>query len=189
MPRGLVRKRGLTRDTLLLIASLGALTIAATSPYFLHKIARQYFKERSRERIRARARKLRELEKRKLIRFKELGNGTVRIELTHQGKILVRQYNLEDIKLTKPARWDGQWRILIYDIPADQRRASNAFREKLKQLGLFPLQRSVWVSPYECLPEIEFLASVFEIDIDRCIYYFLAKNIPREEEVRKFFFG
>lgn len=122
-----------------------------------------------------------------MIGFKELGNGSVRIELTHQGKKLIRIYNLENIKIKTPKHWDGQWRILIYDIPARQKKASNAFREKVKQLGLYPIQKSVWGSPYECLPEIEFLATVFDIDIDRCICYFHAKNIPREKEITKFF--
>ena len=188
MARGLVRKDTLTKNTLLRIIALGAITIAAsTSPYFLHYAAKTYFKDRAQKAIRARAKKLRELEKRKLISFKELGNGTVRIELAHHGKTLVRMYTLETMQLEKPKQWDRRWRILLYDIPAPQRRASNAFREKVRHLGLFPLQRSVWVSPYECLAEIEFLATIFEIDMDRCIGYFNSQNIPREKEVRKFF--
>lgn len=149
--------------------------------------AKGFFGEKIEGAIRARAKKLREMEKRKLIEFKELGGGTVRIEIAHRGKKLVRIYELEEIAIKKPRRWDGQWRIIFYDIPAGQKRASNAFREKLKQLGLFLLQQSVWVSPYECTAEIEFLATVFEINIDNCICYLLAKNIPREKEVRKFF--
>lgn len=190
MPRGFIKRNNLTKETLLLLAAMGILTIATgTSPYFLHKLAKEYFKDRIHRMIRARARKLRELEKRKLISFKELGSGMVRIELTYQGKNLVRLYDLEKMKLQKPKKWDGQWRIIIYDIPTFHRKASNAFRLKLKQLGLFALQKSVWVSPYECLPEIEFLATVFDINIDRHIYYFLAKNVPREKEIKEFFFS
>jgi DNA-binding transcriptional regulator PaaX len=188
MARGFVRKNNLTKETLLKIAAIGALTLAvSTSPYFLHRLVNAYFKDKTGKARRARAKKLREMEKHKLINFKELGNGTVRIELSHKGKNLVRQYNLENMKLQKPKHWDGQWRIVIYDIPTHQKRASNAFRQKLRQLGLFPIQRSVWVSPYECLSEIEFLATVFDIDIDRCVCYFLAKNIPREKEIKEFF--
>ena len=188
MARGFIKSGGLTKDTLLKIAAFGAITIVvATSPYFLHQVAKRFFGEKIEKAMRARARKLREMEKKKLIEFKELGNGTVRIELAHRGKKLLRIYNLEEIAIKKPKRWDGQWRILIYDIPTRQKQASNAFREKLKQLGLFPLQRSVWVSPYECMAEIEFLTTVFEIDINNCICYFIAKNIPHEKEVRDSF--
>jgi len=188
MPRGYLRKNNFTKDTLLRIAEVGVVTLAAsTSPFVLHALVRAYFKDRSRKIARARAKKLRELEQHKLISFKELDNGAVRIELTHQGKNLIRTYNLEEMKLNIPKQWDGEWRILIYDIPTPQKKASNAFREKLKQLGLFAIQRSVWVSPYECLSEIEFLATVFDIDIDRCICYFHARNIPRENDIKKFF--
>ncbi|MBI4095062.1 MAG: hypothetical protein HY435_02625 [Candidatus Liptonbacteria bacterium] len=186
--RRLLTKTTFTKDTLLRIAAIGILTIAAgTSPYFLHRIVKTYFKDKVRKMQRARAKKLRELERRKLVRIEELPDGKVRIELTHRGKQLVRTYDLEHMKLTAPKRWDGSWKVVIYDIPASQKKASNAFREKLKQLGLFPLQRSVWISPYDCLREIEFLATVFEIDMDKCICYFSTKDVPREKEMRKFF--
>jgi len=187
MARGIITKRGLTRDVLLGLATVGVMIIAGGSPYFYRQAVRKLFKETSKKLARARARKIAELQKRKLISFQELGNGTVRVELTHQGKKLVRLYNLEDMKLKVPKRWDGWWRIVMYDIPTGQKRASNAFREKIRSLGLYQLQRSVWVSPYECLAEIEFLCTVFEINIDNCVYYFRAKEIPLEREIRASF--
>ncbi|MBI4087689.1 MAG: hypothetical protein HY434_02560 [Candidatus Liptonbacteria bacterium] len=189
MPRGFITKRdNLTKDTLVRLAKIGVIVIAAsTSPYFLQRLVSRYFQDKIAKVARARAKKLRELEKRKLVSFKELGGGSVRIELTRLGKELVRIYDLENMTLKKPKSWDKKWRIIIYDIPVSQRRASQALSKKFRQLGLFPLQRSVWVSPHECLEEIEFIATVFEIDMDRCICYFRTRNIPREKEVRKFF--
>jgi len=188
MAKSFSKKYGLTRDTLLKIAAAGGFIIAAgSSPYFLHAIARQFFKETVKKTIRARAKKLREMEKRKLISFQELGGGKVRIKLAHHGKTLVRLYNLEDMKLKIPKKWDASWRIIMYDIPSSKRKASDAFREKLTQLGLYKLQKSVWVSPYECLSEIEFLCAVFEINIDNCVLYFKTKEIPKEAEIKKNF--
>ena len=189
MPKGFIIKRNnLTKDTLRKIATAGVIVVAATtSPYFLSHVIEHYFHDRSKKAAQARARKLYELKRRKLLSFKELGAGKVHIELSHYGKKLVRRYDLEDMRLQKPKRWDGWWRMIIYDIPTSQRRASNAFREKVKTLGLYPLQRSVWISPYECLSEIEFLATVFEINIDDCICYLKLKTIPRETEIKKFF--
>jgi|SRR3989344_2980741 len=189
MARGLLtRGNNLTKDTLLRIARGGIFVIAAvTSPYFLHTIVKSYFKDKTLKNARARARKLRELEKRNLIKFQEDKNGMIRMELTYQGKHVVHTYNLEEMKLQKPKKWDGQWRVLIYDIPKSQKKASNAFREKIRQLGLFPLQKSVWVSPYECFSEIEFLAIVFNINLKECILYFRTNEIPKLEELKKFF--
>lgn len=188
MARGILLKNNLTKDTLLKLAVFGLVTVAAaTSPYFIHRIVKQYFKEKTKEMSVRRSRKLRELQKRKLIEFKELSDGTIKITLSHLGKNLVRQYKLEGMKIKKPKRWDGMWRVIIYDIPQKQRKASNAFRMKIRELGLYQLQKSVWVSPYECLAETEFLCSVFDINIDECIYYFKTKEIPQEKEIKKFF--
>lgn len=188
MAKGMVLKNNLTKDTILKIAMAGAFIITAVaSPYFIHKIAGQYFKDKSKETARKRARKLRELQKRKLVEFEELPDGTIKIVLSYLGKNLVRQYKLEEMIIKKPKKWDSYWRIIIYDIPNNQRKASNAFSKKLKDLNLRPLQKSVWIFPYECLPEIEFICTVFEIDMDKYVSYFRTKEIPKEKEFKKFF--
>ncbi len=179
---------GLTKNTLIRLALGKIFMVAATtSPYFLHTLVKQYFNDKTLKASRARAKKLRELEKRNLIKFQQTDNGTIHLELTHQGRHIVRLYNLETMKLKKPKEWDGKWRILIYDIPKIQKGASNAFRTKIRQLGLFPLQKSVWVSPYECLPEIEFLAVVFNINFEKCISYFRTAEIPKTAQIKEFF--
>ncbi|MDP3901441.1 MAG: hypothetical protein Q8Q37_00485 [bacterium] len=188
MARGFLLKNNFTKDTLLRIATVGVFILAAsTSPYFFHEIVREYFKEKNGVAIRKRVRSLKNLERRKLISFKELTNGTVKIIILHRGRELIRQYNLEDMKLRKPNKWDKKWRLIIYDIPVKQKRASDAFRAKMKNLGLYQLQKSIWVSPYECLSEIEFLCSVFNINMNECVFYFSTNEIPKKQEIEKFF--
>ena len=187
MARGFSKAANLTKETLLFIAKAGLIMVAASSPYFLHSVAKNFFNDALPKMIRARARKLQELKKRKLISFRQLATGEVRIELSKDGHKLIRQYNLATMTIKKPAKWDGKWRIIIYDIPQYKRQASNAFREKLRDLGLFKIQKSVWVSAYDSLPELEFLCSVFEIDMDNCVHYFHTSEIPMEREVRKHF--
>jgi hypothetical protein len=188
MARGIILKNNFTKETLLKIAGFGAFMIMASfSPQFASQIVYQYFKDKSRELARKRARKIKELQKRKLIEFRELSNGKIRVVLSHRGKLLVRQYKLGELAIKRPPKWDRYWRIIIYDIPHAKRKASNAFREKLRSLGLYQLQKSVWVSPCECLPEIEFLCSVFDIDMDRYVFYFKTKEIPLEGLIKKFF--
>ncbi len=188
MPRGFLVKNNFTKETILKIATITTISvIVASSPFLLNQIVKQYFKDKSIETKRKRAKKLRELQKRKLIEFKELAGGEVKIVLSHNGKQLVRQYKLDDIKIKKPVKWDGYWRVLIYDIPSSQRKASNAFSKKLKDLNLRPLQKSVWIFPYECFPEIEFICTVFEIDMNKYVSYFRTKEIPKEKEFKKFF--
>lgn len=187
MAKGFLKQRGLTRDILLRLADVGLFTIAATSPYFLYRLAQKYFAKVTDDAAKKIARRLREMERKKLVEIKELPNGEARVVIAHRGKTLVRQYRLEEMKLKKPARWDRKWRLVIYDIPDYHRRASDAFRERLRSMGLFRLQKSVWISPYECLEEIEFLCAVFEIDIDACVCYLRLEAIPREKEIKEFF--
>ena len=41
---------------------------------------------------------------------------------------------------------DGQWRLALADIPSNPYRPNaDQFREKVKRMGLYPLQRTVWV--------------------------------------------
>jgi len=176
------------KDTILKIAEGGAfILVSITSPYFLTQFAKSYFKEKSKKAIYAQVRRLKELEKKKIISFKELGNGKIKIEITHKGKLLVREYNIDNLKLNKPKIWDKKWRIIIYDIPHHHKKARDAFRFKIKQLGLYPIQKSVWVSPYDCLPEIEFLCTIFDIDMNNYVYQIMTNKIPKEREAKKWF--
>ncbi len=178
----------LTKDTLLKLALGGAfILVSISSPYFLNQVAKNYFKEKSKKAAYARAKRLGELEKKKIISFKESSNNKIKIELTHKGKLLVREYNLDNLKLNKPKVWDKKWRIFMYDIPDYHKKARDAFRFKIKQLGLYPLQKSVWISPYDCTPEIEFLCAVFDIDINSHVYQLTTTQIPKEREVKKWF--
>ena len=187
MSRGFSKSENLTKNTLLAIAAIGIVFVAPGMAPLLRGLARNQFGDKSKAAVAARARRLRELQKRKLIKFTELGGGGVEIELTHLGKKIVRIYDLDKIRLVKPKDWDGKWRVLMYDIPKSKKKASDAFRGKIKQLGLFPLQKSVWVSAYDCFSELEFLATVFDLALDKHIHYFTTKEIPRESEIKDFF--
>ncbi|MBI4008672.1 transcriptional regulator PaaX, partial [Candidatus Roizmanbacteria bacterium] len=43
-------------------------------------------------------------------------------------------------------KWDGKWRIVIFDIPEVNKRIRQVLRETLKVLEFWPLQKSVWIS-------------------------------------------
>jgi hypothetical protein len=175
-------KTSSTKEILLTLAKVGCFVVAASSPYFLHNVIRTYLKVRSRKAAYYKARKLRELKMRKLISFKELADSLARIELTQNGKQIVYQYKLDEMKLRRPAKWDGAWRLVIYDIPNFNKKARDVFRLRLKFLGLYSLQKSVWISPYDCWNEIEFLCTVFNININRCLIYLKLNNLPEELE-------
>ena len=47
-------------------------------------------------------------------------------------------------------KWDGKWRIVIWDVPEKRRVARDLLRNKLKYLGFQQLQKSVWVTKKNC---------------------------------------
>lgn len=179
---------GLTKDTLLKIAEVGLFVVAATSsPYFLHRLAKNYFKDKSIKEIRRRSRALKDLNRKRIIDFKELEDGSIKIVISQAGKNVIRQYKLDDMKIAKPKKWDDQWRIVIYDIPQKFRKSSDAFRRKIRELGMYQLQKSIWVYPYECIKELDFLCAIYGIPLDDCILYFKTKELPKEKEIKDFF--
>lgn len=175
----------LTKEILLKLAQVGCFIVATSSPYFGHYVVQKYFNDKIKTLAQKRARKLKELQNKNLINFLELPDGSIKIELSHLGKNFIRHYKLEELKINKPRKWDKKWRLVIYDIPHQNKKARDAFRKKIKDLGLYRLQKSVWVSPYDCLAEIEFLCTVFDIDINRNIIYFETPKLPNEQDLKK----
>ena len=48
----------------------------------------------------------------------------------------------------KKRKWDGRWRMIIFDVPEKKRRYRDYLRQMLKTLGFKELQKSTWVTPY-----------------------------------------
>lgn len=47
-------------------------------------------------------------------------------------------------------KWDGRWRLVVWDIPERRRQARDLLRFKLKQLGFKQWQQSIWASKVNC---------------------------------------
>lgn len=48
-------------------------------------------------------------------------------------------------------KWDGKWRLVMFDIPEKRRQARDLLRSKLKQWGFMHWQKSVWASKKNCV--------------------------------------
>jgi len=104
------------------------------------------------------------LKRKKFIKIIRGKDGKFKIKLTNKGRKRVLQLSIETVSIVKPEKWDGKWRIVIFDIPMKFNQARHALRRKIKELGLKQLQRSVWVFPYDCEDEILFVAEAFEVE-------------------------
>lgn len=119
------------------------------------------------------------LNNKKLIYLKEVNNVTT-IFLTEKGKKRAIKHSLENLEIKKPKKWDKKWRIVVFDIPDKFKVSRNCFKKKLDELGFFMIQKSVYLHPYECFDEIEFIRTLYGIRV--FVKYVLAEDI---EEVRQ----
>jgi len=111
------------------------------------------------------------------------------LELTKKGKKCFGNSKLNDVTISVPSKWDEQWRFVFFDIPEKRRSFRDVLRSKLKRLGFFQFQKSVWIYPFECEKEVRFLCEYFgitpytmtftaKIDNDRILRrYFLNEGI------------
>ena len=89
------------------------------------------------------------------------------IELIDDKELIIRLTDMgrdkilwEKIKNSNE-KWDGKWRVVIWDIPEKRRVARDLLRYKLKQLGFERLQKSVWACQKNCTKELrEFIRKV-----------------------------
>ncbi|MDE2001824.1 MAG: CRISPR-associated endonuclease Cas2 [Patescibacteria group bacterium] len=99
----------------------------------------------------------------KLIHMKELADGRLEITLSDRGKKRALTYQLDEIRIQSPGSWDGRWRLVMFDIPKSKKNIRNPFRFHLKKMGFYQYQKSVFVHPFPCKDEIEFLIEMYGI--------------------------
>ena len=83
--------------------------------------------------------------------------------LTSKGEKKLQHIFIDEVIIKASERWDGKWRLVMYDLPIRFKKARNAFRWKLKDLGFFQFQKSAWIYPYPCEGEVLFVADFFGV--------------------------
>lgn len=109
----------------------------------------------------------------------------ITFKITKKGKRKVLEYKLDGLFIKKPKKWDKKWRIVTFDIPNQERVARDFLRNKLKELGFYSLQKSVFIYPYECKKEIDFIKEMYKIE--PYIRYIVAESIEGQKEILKYF--
>ena len=152
-----------TKQKILLLLLAGVALGLSRSPKNYFKILESIPKEwREIERKRLLS-IVREFYNDRLVDYKENRDGEVEIILTKEGKKKAIKYQLDEMQIKKQEKWDGKWRMVVFDIPEKKKKAREALRNKLKDIGFKELQKSVFIHPYECEDEIDFILEVFEI--------------------------
>ena len=108
------------------------------------------------------------------------------IEITENGRKLIKNFDYDNLMLPRPKKWDKKWRLVIFDIPEKKKRERRAFSLKLENMGFYPLQKSVFIYPYDCQNEIDFVCEF--LSISQYVNYCTVENITKKEgRLRKIF--
>ncbi|MDO8515164.1 MAG: hypothetical protein Q7S14_01565 [bacterium] len=146
----------LAQEILLVLAGAGILSMMVLMPGLggvLSAVVRAHEKDNFKKR-------LMKLKSKNMVKV-YLKDGKEVVEITKDGITTALKYKFANMQIKRPGKWDGKWRIVIFDVPDGQRHLRDSFRTKLQHLGFYQLNESVYVYPYPCFEEIEYLRNYF----------------------------
>lgn len=174
-----------TLQKALLVAAVGGVMVAIGAVPDFNKILKHLLNRKNEARFRYQAnRSLRRLVANGLIRFEER-DGKRYARITEAGKQALEFETLRDKALQKPKRWDGRWRVVLFDIPERRRRVRNQLRRFMQEFGFVRLQDSAWIYPYDCEDIIALAKANFRIGVDAL--YMIVEQLERDTHLREHF--
>ncbi|MBI2448091.1 hypothetical protein HYV44_00820 [Candidatus Microgenomates bacterium] len=131
---------------------------------------------------------LEKLHQKGMIRFSYRGNDRT-FRFTKKGikkwQELMRVGEFEAMQIKRPEKWDGKWRIIIFDIPDRKKKARDALRGRLKMLGFFQMQKSIFIHPYASLEQIEAVREFYSIK--RHVKIIVTDFLEDGDKLKKYF--
>jgi len=183
----MIHKKSLTADILLMTVA-GPIILASlflpNAPLILKPLIKWHknWGKIKRQRI---YEAIRRLNKKRLVELEQKGNNLY-LKITEDGKKLIKNFDYDNIELSNHKKWDKKWRMIIFDVPEKKNKERRALSIKLKDLGFYPLQESVFIYPHNCRDEIDFICNFLSIDnyVNYCVVDMLDK---KEGDLRRFF--
>lgn len=112
-------------------------------------------------------------------------DGKKYLRITHAGQ---KAFTFEQAKVSlknQKKKWDGRWRMVVFDIPERRRTARLRLRRIMGEIGFVRLQDSVWVYPYDCEDFVALLKA--ELRIGKDVLYAIADTIEHDKNLRLHF--
>ena len=72
------------------------------------------------------------------------------IHLTSQGEKKINALYTGAYVIPLPVRWDGKWRLVMFDVPEKRKKVRDILRMLLRSAGFIHFQHSAWIQPYPC---------------------------------------
>ncbi len=122
-----------------------------------------------------------QMRKQGLIRI-TIKNNQKFIQCTKKGQLEIL---FKKAVLKKPARWDGKWRLAVFDIPERSKDKRSLLRGLLKKNDFYKLQASVYINPHPLNREaVRYLKESGLIDYIRLIK---VEEMDNDKDLRKRF--
>jgi len=177
-------KSEITKDILKWLVTSGMIYVAASSPYFVISLMRnsKRWKRYKRKNI---YNAFYRLQKNGCINIREKDHQFY-VSLTPKGKKKANWLQIDSLEIKRPKKWDKKWRILMFDISELKKFHRELLRGKLKELGFYQLQKSVWLIPFDCRDELGLLKDFFGFS-EKEVRMIIAENIGSDSKFKKIF--
>ena len=173
-----------TQKVLLLLMGGLALSLSA-SPTQYFKIIGDIAKSWEDINKRALHGAIKSLYRSKLVDVKDNEDGSVTMILTGKGKNYALRYDIESIKIPQMKKWDKKWRGILFDVPEKHKKSRDGLSFALKKIGFYKFQKSVFVYPFECGAEVDFIIEFFTLH--PYVRSMLADRIDNELDIKRHF--
>lgn len=104
--------------------------------------------------------------------------------ITKEGKNKLNNIKLDDNQTLLDPSWDGQWRIILLDLPESRKNERESLRYLLKKAGFICLKNSAWITPFPFEHLFENIKNDLNLSTEMMII--VTKNL--DEETQKYIF-
>jgi len=176
-----MRKIGSVQQKILLLLIAGTALSLTKSPKHYYRIVSLFGKEWKKVSKKSVEQSIDKLYRSKMVDLRMQEDGTWKMVLTDHGKKRALFCKIESMEIRKPKRWDRKWRVILFDIPEKQKGSRDALRAWIKRIGFLELQKSVFVFPYDCRDEFDFIVEF--LGLRQYVRFLVAENIDNGERL------
>lgn len=180
-----MRRRGHVKQALLAaIAISGVVLVAAVAPNLPVALSKLSSMKRARLRYQYKTALGRLVAQGYVVFEKRDGRQYARITEEGSRELLLEQEKAKLVQGRK-RRWDGRWRVIIFDVPERRRKTRDQLRQTMQEIGFVRLQDSVWVFPYDCEDFVALLKA--ELKVGAAVLYMIVEYIENDKHLRAHF--
>lgn len=127
------------------------------------------------------------LKERGLIEVVTRSNKEQFVRLSKEGKKALLKFEIEGLLKQKPTKWDGKFRLVIFDIKENLRFSRDNLRYMLLKFGFVRIQNSVWIYPYPCEGAISLLRANLDLEKGDEVIYMTVESFENDNWLREKF--